>query len=147
MNKDIRIALAADTILYLPVYLLERDGPRPGQDFHVTLLVPGESESKGGDQYAYDLVKRGDAQLCLCDPMVTVPKSRDQALGIAVATMVSRVGLWGITTPFFDLDVPWDQDVIEYVTGMPGKTISSVLTYKSSSSGQKALDYLRQWVF
>jgi len=134
----IKIALAADTILYYPFYIIRERNLLPHLDI--------ELETVDGDEAAYDRLANGPANLCVCDPMVLAQKAaalpERRTEGVVVAALVSRTGLWGINAGHISVLMPKSRGSFHDHLKMNQLEIGNVLTYDTSSTGGQAVDYL-----
>ena len=86
----LRVALAAHTILYFPIYLVAARHP----DL-IEILPPCD-----GDAAALDMLVQDKADICISDPMSHVqqihrdPRTADRC--VTIGTLVQRTGLWAV---------------------------------------------------
>lgn len=136
-----RIALAAHTILYLPLYVIRKRGVPHGLDIQI--------EAVDGDANAFKRVVRGESDACVCDPMVLAQAVADRPAGFepagkAVAALVERTGLWAVSGPRLPFTIDTDvDDLFSRIDPAQGRTLSEIVTYNGASTGGRVVEYLK----
>lgn len=140
---EIKIALAADTMLYLPLYCIH-DVYRPS-DISVILRSASDAQPQLGDDGAYAMLQSGEADLCVCDPMVLQEEFRAgrRTTGVLIASLVTRTGLWSLHNASVKRQSPHISFINE-IKGRGDVTISSILTYDRASTAGRVIDHLKQ---
>jgi len=137
--ETVHIALAAHTMLYLPVYVLLEEKHRL-PNVQVKIVV-----ADVGDFGAYDQLG-GKANLCICDPMTVVRDAAENMLrptkGVVVGALVNKVGLWAVTTPDTTLPVPKGDTFANYLRSRHRYDMGNVLTYDKSSTAGRVISFL-----
>jgi hypothetical protein len=138
-----RIALAAETLLYLPVHLVVMEHEA---DYEVVCA--------DGDEAAYQRLGAhdgtGPADLCVCDPMALVLDLTDptpnETKGRVIASLVNKTGLWGLMTPKSKLEVPPTSTLFRWAGLQPDGIIKipAVLSYSNKSTGGKVVTSLER---
>lgn len=141
---EIRIALAAETMLYLPIYCLERVYGPSGLKFH---FETGPTGSQLGDNGAYRMLQNGDAAFCVCDPMVLLDEYRNeeghQTIGVLVGSIATKTGLWGLVPEPYFKEYQHGDRFVEFLQNRQAH-ISNLLTYETASTASRVVDYLRR---
>jgi NitT/TauT family transport system substrate-binding protein len=89
-TEHIVINQAANTLLYLPLYIANDNGYFKDQDVDVSIVTGG------GDSQAFAAVIGGSADIAQGDPMM-VPISRQEGgPGKIIGNVVGRVAFWGV---------------------------------------------------
>lgn len=136
----VRIALAADTMLYLPIYAAKSVYRPPG----ITI----EIETLNGDLEAYKRLAAGQVDMCVCDPMILADYENNftqdgqpPSPGVLVAGLVQRVGFWGLTPVDTSATSPAP------IRADGKRKFENVLCYKSGSTGGKLIDWLSRGAY
>lgn len=134
---DIKIALAADTALYVPIYRLQKVLREAGHKVEI--------ENKQGDRNAYRALQH-DAHFCVCDPLVIAQDSfqadsHSKLNGVVIASLVQKTGLWLVSTDRFIHELPDNETIISYSCAHPG-SMKEVLSYTLDSTGGKVAQHL-----
>ncbi len=88
---NVTIAQAADTLLYLPLYVAADEGYLRENGIDLNIVTAG------GDSQAFAALASGQAQFAQGDPtFVAISHSRGGP-GIVIASVLDRVAFWGVT--------------------------------------------------
>lgn len=147
---QVKIALAADTILYLPIYCIEQVY-RPAS---LQILLESTDAGSGqlGDAGAYDLLQRGAVDLCVCDPMLLLQeyrKEKQETIGAVVASLVTKTGLWALRCTPADAKVDPRRSLAE-IRKEHGEKLGTVLTYDTASTAGHVVRHMqdqKRWEF
>ncbi len=135
---DIEIALPAHTILYLPLYMIEARNIFPKYRLS---FVPAN-----GDGGAYGRVAAGVSDLAVCDPMILAGEAAKDTTrptdGIAVAALVGKTGLWGLSTKYLPRELAVENGLIEKLQQIAHPELGNAITYNMASTGGQALEFL-----
>jgi NitT/TauT family transport system substrate-binding protein len=88
---SVTIAQAANTLLYLPLYVALDEGflKQNGVDAHII--------TSGGDSQAFATLASGQAQFAQGDPTFVAISHSHGGPGIVVASVLDRVAFWGVS--------------------------------------------------
>ena len=138
---EIRIALAAETMLYLPIYCLERVYGPSGLTF---TFVNGKAGSQLGDDGAYKKLTNGEVAFCVCDPMVLLDefKTKGETIGVLVGSIATKTGLWGVIPEQSFTEYRHGDRFIEFLRNRHAR-INNIVTYDTASTAGRVVDYLK----
>lgn len=137
---EVRVALAAQTILYTPIYLIAQRGWLHGHTLQI-------HRSKGamGDEEAYSRLAR-DAEICIADPMACLPLSAEGQVrkSAVVASLLHKPGLWGVATCYNAQQLTMRDSPFLASKSEAEQRISSVVTYSTASTAGRIAEHIKK---
>lgn len=147
MAQPLIVGVAAPSLLYLPLYLLEHDASSYlGEATNLKV----EIRPCAADGGVLDQLKEGKIDVGICDPMVAVRDNKvlggmakgKNAVSI-VGTLVGECGLWAVGGGFFQDVMGARGDItLKSLIELPGHHVDKIVIFDGDSTAQRVARYL-----